>query len=100
MTFGVSTVGIGGVRGLTATSAAHGTTSGAVDETTEAFLREAKKSPAERTKEAVLKRHGLSQDQFEALPPEKQAGICQEIEDEMKRKLGRAQGGAFADVVV
>ncbi|WP_294331370.1 hypothetical protein [uncultured Sphingomonas sp.] len=100
MTFGVSAVSIGGARGVTATSSVHGSASGAVDETAEAFLREAKKSPAERTKEAVLKRHSLSQDQFEALPPEKQAAFRQEIEDEMKRKLGRAQGGAFADVVV
>lgn len=100
MTLGVSAVGIGGVRGVTTTSAVHGTTSGAVDETAEAFLREAKKSPAERTKDAVLKRYGLTQEQFDALPAEKQAAILREIEDEMKRKLGRAQGGAFADVVV
>ncbi|UYY75855.1 hypothetical protein [Sphingomonas sp. R1] len=100
MTFGVSAIGIGGVRGATASSALHGTTGDAVDETAEAFLREAKKSPAERTKEAVLKRHSLSQAQYDALPPEKQAAIRQEIEEEMKRKLGRAQGGAFADVVV
>jgi hypothetical protein len=98
MTFGVSAVGISGVRGVA--TASIGATGTAVDETAEAFLREAKKSPAERTKEAVLKRHSLSQEQFEALPPEKQAAIRQEIEDEMKRKLGRAQGGAFADVVV
>lgn len=100
MTLGVSAAAIGGVRGVAATSALHGTTSGAVDETAEAFLREAKKSPAERTKDAVLKRHGLTQEQFDALPAEKQAAILREIEDEMKRKLGRAQGGAFADVVV
>jgi hypothetical protein len=42
----------------------------------------------------------LTQEQFDQLSPEKQAAIRKEIEDEMKRKLGRAQGGAFADVVV
>ena len=100
MTFGISTVGINGVRGVAGIAATHGSTSGPVDETAEAFLREARKSPAERTKEAVLKRYNLTQEQFDQLAPEKQATIRREIEDEMKRKLGRAQGGAFADVVV
>ncbi|WP_333570843.1 hypothetical protein [Sphingomonas sp.] len=100
MTFGISTVGIGGVKGVAATAAVHGSAGGPVDEAAQAFLREARKSPAERTKEAVLKRHSLTQEQFDQLPAEKQAAIRQDIEDEMKRKLGRAQGGAFADVVV
>lgn len=100
MTFGISGMGIGGVKGVAASAALHGTAGMPVDDTAEAFLREAKKSPAERTREAVLKRHNLTQAQFDALSPETQAGIRQEIEDEMKRKLGRAQGGAFADVLV
>lgn len=100
MAFGISTVGIGGVKGLAASAAPLGGAGGPVDETAEAFLREAKKSPAERTKEAVLRRHSLTQEQFDQLSPEKQAAIRQEIEEEMRRKLGRAQGGAFADVVV
>ncbi|WP_084583477.1 hypothetical protein [Sphingomonas azotifigens] len=99
MAFGISALAIGGVKGVAATSAIHGA-SGVADDGTEAFLREAHKTPAERTKDAVLKRHNLTQDQFDALSPEAQAGIRQEIEDEMRRKLGRAQGGAFADVVV
>ncbi|OAN65595.1 hypothetical protein A7X12_14805 [Sphingomonas sp. TDK1] len=88
------------VKGVSATSPVQGASGTPFDDTAEAFLREAHKSPAERTKEAVLKRYNLTQDQFEALPPEKQAAIRREIEEEMRRKLGRAQGGAFADVVV
>lgn len=100
MTFGISTIGIHGVKGVAGSAAIRGSGGGPIDETAEAFLHEARKSPAERTKEAVLKRHSLTQEQFDQLAPEKQAAIRQEIEDEMKRKLGRAQGGAFADVVV
>lgn len=100
MSFGISALGIAGVKGVAAGTATHGASGAPVDETAEAFLREARKTPAERTKEAVLKRYNLTQEQFEALPPEKQAAIRQEIEEEMRRKLGRAQGGAFADVVV
>lgn len=100
MTFGISAVGITGVKGVAGTAGPHGSASGPVDETAEAFLREARKSPAERTKEAVLKRYNLTQAQFDELSTEKQAAIRQEIEEEMRRKLGRAQGGAFADVVV
>lgn len=100
MTFGISTVRSTGVKGVASGAATRGSAGGPVDETAEAFLREARKSPAERTKEAVLKRYNLTQEQFDQLSPEKQAAIRKEIEDEMKRKLGRAQGGAFADVVV
>lgn len=101
MSFGISALGAGGgVKAVAATGATHGATGAPVDEIAEAFLREARKTPAERTKEAVLKRHGLTQEQFDHLSPDKQAAIRQEIEDEMRRKLGRAQGGAFADVLV
>ncbi|WP_010545432.1 hypothetical protein [Sphingomonas elodea] len=100
MTIGVSALGSGGVKGVASRMATHGATGEPVDETAAAFLREARKTPAERTKEAVLKRHSLDQARFDALAPEAQASIRQEIEDEMKRKLGRAQGGAFADVLV
>lgn len=100
MTFSVSTMGVSSVRGVAPSAARHGATGAPVDETAEAFLSEARKTPAERTREAVLKRHGVSQEDFDRRSPEQQTSIRQEVEAEMKRKLGRAQGGAFADVVV
>ncbi|MHA6718002.1 hypothetical protein ACX40Y_01000 [Sphingomonas sp. RS6] len=98
MTFGVSAFG-SVVSGALAGGTSPAPVRSAADDSREAFLREAKKSPAERTKEAVLKRHSLSEAQLDALPPERQAAIRREIEEEMTRKLGRAQGGAFADVI-
>jgi hypothetical protein len=100
MTFGISAFGSNSSVQSARTSGSASAATGAADDGVEAFLREAKKTPAERTKEAVLKRHNLSQEQFDALSPEQQASIRKEIEEEMRRKLGRAQGGAFADVVV
>lgn len=61
-----------------------------------AFLAEAKKSPMERVKEAILKKHGITEEQFEKLPAEKQTQIQREIEDTMKQKMKGAKADAPA----
>lgn len=58
-----------------------------VDGAANAFLAEAKKSPMERVKEAILKKHGMTEAQFEQLPAEKQTQIQREIEETMTRKM-------------
>ncbi|HEX8486175.1 hypothetical protein [Sphingomonas sp.] len=74
------------------------------DEVVKAFLKEAKKSPIDRMRERILKSHGLTQEQFDALPKEQQGPIQREIEEAMKRALkgsasGSAATGRNADVL-
>ncbi|MET0307256.1 MAG: hypothetical protein ABW023_00995 [Sphingomonas sp.] len=64
------------------------------DRAVEDFRAEAKKSPIDRLREAILKRHGMSQEQFESLPPDKQAPIVKEIEDALKRRTETTGGNA------
>lgn len=64
------------------------------DSAVNAFLAEAKKSPMERVKEAILKKHGITEEQFEKLPAEKQTQIQREIEETMKRKMKGAKSDA------
>ena len=69
------------------------------------FRKEARKTPMERLRDTILKRHNLSQEQFEALDPELKSAIQREIEEAMQRPLkggkdGRAATGNHANVVV
>ena len=66
------------------------------DSAVNAFLAEAKKSPMERIKEAILRKHGITEAQFEQLPAEKQALIQREIEETMKQKMNGAKADAPA----
>ena len=59
----------------------------------EEFRKEANKTPADRIKESILKKYNLSQEAFESLPPEQQAGIMREIEQAMRRALKAGEGG-------
>ena len=64
------------------------------------FSKEAKKTPIDRIRESVLKKHGLTQEQLDQLPPEQQSAIRQEIAEAMKRTLKTAPSGTQANVLV
>jgi hypothetical protein len=65
------------------------------------FLKEAKKTPAERLHEALLKKLGLTEEQFKALDPDTKASVEQAIRDEIA-KLAKQKGdtGVLADISV
>jgi hypothetical protein len=62
----------------------------------EEFLEYMKKTPAERMQEAWLKAHGITKEEFEAMPPEEKQAITdqmkQEIEDKLQKQAETGQG--------
>lgn len=58
----------------------------------EAFLEEAKKTPADRIKEAILKKHGLSEEQFAAMDSKERAAIMDEVKAEILRQIQAGTG--------
>jgi len=65
------------------------------------FLKEAKKTPAERLHEAMLEKLGLTEEQFKALDPDTEATVEESIRDEIA-KLAKQNGdtGVLADISV
>lgn len=51
------------------------------------------KSDAEKVREAILKEMGLTEEEFEALPPEEQLAIEQKIVERLKEKTGVSDTG-------
>lgn len=77
------------------------TEAGGTESPTEAFFKHVRKTPAEQMMEAMLKRRGLTQEQFNALPPEERQAIMEEIKKEIEEKVkyGEAPSkGALADI--
>lgn len=67
------------------------------------FLDYAQKSPAERIREAYLKRHGLTEESLAAKDPKEREKIEEEIKQEIKAKLGldgSKKTGVIKDVTV
>jgi hypothetical protein len=73
----------GGVTGSAKPTAQAGNSPGSV---VEEFLRESKKSPIERLREAYLKAHNLSEESLAALPPSER----QAIEDDIRKAIQQA----------
>ncbi|ATQ42887.1 hypothetical protein [Caulobacter mirabilis] len=100
---------IGGVASLFSTTAmqrlntAAPKEKGAPETATEAFFNHVKKTPAEQMMEAMLKRRGLTQEAFNALPPEQRQAIMEDIKKEIMDKVKNGEGpskGALADITV
>lgn len=51
----------------------------------QAFLAYVKKSPVERWIENWLKAHGLTKEEFDALPPEKHDALAKEMAEDLKK---------------
>jgi len=64
------------------------------------FLKEAKKTPADRLHEALLKKLGLTEEQFQALDPDTKAAVEKEMRDEivkMAQQKGEKNVGLLVD---
>ena len=92
---------IGAIGGASAASqtggvSAAGTTGKtAFDQILEAFKKEAAKTPAERARDGVLKKHNLTEDGYRALPPEQQKAIDAEIATAAQRAMQADKGKGF-----
>jgi hypothetical protein len=92
---------IGAIGGASATSQTSGiSTSGttgttAFDQILEAFKKEAAKTPAQRARDEVLKKHNLTEDSYRALPPEQKKAIDQEIAIAAQRAMQADKGKGF-----
>lgn len=58
----------------------------------DAFRTEASKSPAQRARDEVLKKHNLSEDDYRRLPEQERETINREIAEAVQRTLRRPQG--------
>jgi Skp family chaperone for outer membrane proteins len=79
----------------TATSGAK--SSADFDAILEAFKKAASETPEQRAREAVLKKHKLSEDDYAKLPPEEKKAIDQEITEAVRKVHERKTGIAFGD---
>jgi hypothetical protein len=64
------------------------------DDVLSAFQKEAAKTPAERARDEVLKKHELSEEDYKKLPPEKRDPIDKEIVEAVRRACARESAGA------
>ncbi|WP_188259696.1 hypothetical protein [Azospirillum tabaci] len=53
----------------------------------DAFLKEARKSPAQRIRDQILARMKLDEDSLASMPAEKRAAVEKQIAEELKRQL-------------
>jgi hypothetical protein len=60
-----------------------------------AFQKEAAKTPAERARDDVLKKHHLTEDGYKALPPEQKKAIDAEIAIAAQRAMHADKGKGF-----
>ena len=66
------------------------------DDVLRAFEKEAAKTPAERARDEVLKKHELTEDEYKKLPPEKRDAIDKEITAAVQRALAKKESRAAA----
>lgn len=51
------------------------------------FMNYMKETPEQRMQEAWLKSHGISKEEFDAMSPERKAGIVAQMRQEIEQKL-------------
>jgi hypothetical protein len=92
---------IGAIGGSSAASKTSGVGASATasktafDQILEAFKKEAAKTPAQRARDEVLKKHNLSEDAYRALPPEQKKVIDAEIAIAAQRAMQADKGNGF-----
>ena len=80
--------------GATSSPASSRKNASTIDDSAEqAFFLEAKKSPIDRIRETILKKHVLTQAEFDALPAKEQATILREMEEATKQAINGARSG-------
>ncbi len=62
-----------------------------------AFNKAAHETPEERARDAVLKKHKLSEEDYKKLPPKEREAIDQEVAAAVRKLHERKTGIAFAD---
>lgn len=90
---------IGGTNGATQAQGP-GSTTGATDPAAfekilEAFKKEAAKTPAERARDEVLKKHNLTEDDYKRLPSDQKKAIDTEIATAVQRVMRADKGEGF-----
>lgn len=94
------TIAIGSTSATGSTAASYGATRKPVTDFAtilDNFKKAASQTPAERAREAVLKKHDLSEAEYQKLPVEKRAAIDKEVADAVKKVTERKTGVALAD---
>ena len=67
------------------------------------FLEFAKKTPAEHIRDAMLKKLGLTQEEFDKMDPEAQRAVTDKINEEIKKQVeasGSKLTGMITDITV
>ncbi|ALJ37370.1 hypothetical protein D9623_21900 [Azospirillum brasilense] len=66
----------------------------------DAFLKEARKSPAQRIRDQILARMKLDEESLASMPAEKRAAVEKQIAEELKRQLSgeKDRRGAAVDL--
>lgn len=87
-TSGTSTSGAAATNGSSDTS---------FDSILEAFKKAASETPEERARDAVLKKHNLSEDEYKNLPPKEKDAIDKEVAEAVRKVHERKTGVAIGD---
>ncbi len=86
MMMSIGSNGLGAFTPATTTPAASKQKSG-LDAALAAFEKEATKTPAEKIRDEVLKKHGLSEDQYDKLSGPQKDAIDKEVQEAVKQQL-------------
>jgi hypothetical protein len=81
--------------GATASKATDDTDPAAFAQILDAFKKEAAKTPAERARDEVLKKHNLTEKSYAALPPEQKKAIDAEIATAVQRAMQTDKSKGF-----
>jgi TPP-dependent pyruvate/acetoin dehydrogenase alpha subunit len=84
-----------------ATGASKGTPSKPLQKTSveDAFLKEVKKTPAERLRESLLEQMGLTEEALAAMDPDARAAVERTIADAIKQRLQAGDDQSTGQVV-
>ncbi|WHU03970.1 hypothetical protein [Sphingomonas sp. NIBR02145] len=91
--------GISGIGAGTTTQAAetNGSSDLNFDAILEAFKKAASETPEQRARDAVLKKHDLSEEDYKKLPPKEKEAIDKEIAEAVRKVHERKTGVAMPD---
>ncbi|MEP9360512.1 hypothetical protein [Sphingomonas sp. KR3-1] len=90
--------GVGASTG--ATSQANGKSDTSFDAILEAFKKAASETPEQRARDAVLKKHNLSEDDYKKLPPKEKDAIDKEVAEAVRKVHEQKTGVAIGDAPV
>jgi hypothetical protein len=96
--------GIAGTSGIGVSTGAAAETNGSsstnFDAILEAFKKAASETPEERARDAVLKKHDLSEEDYKKLPPKEKEAIDKEIAEAVRKVHESKTGVAIGDTPV